>query len=234
LVTLADGRRVPIESLAPGDMVVSALLPGLRTDVDYRAQYEWLSTWGLDGASIRSARVSEILLGEHDGFYLINRRIKATFEHPFLVRRDEQWGFCSAELLKHGDHLITLENGEFHEEQIEHLEQIEGRIRTVAIRVPGTNTYLADGVWTHNDTVGKTSSFGPGLTQDSSAEPGISATGGSGTGPSISVLSSSSSESSSGSSKSSGSSFASSSESVGPSMLSSSGGTSGIAPTGGG
>lgn len=39
-------------------------------------------------------------LGEHDGFFLINGGIKATFEHPFLIRRDheghEAWGFCAA------------------------------------------------------------------------------------------------------------------------------------------
>lgn len=100
---------------------------------------------------MRAARVSEVRLGEHDDFYLVNRRIKATFEHPFLVRRDDEWGFCSAEQLEPGDCLITRETDEFHEERIDSIERIDGRVRTVAIRVPGTNTYLADGAWTHND-----------------------------------------------------------------------------------
>jgi hypothetical protein len=199
---MAGGRRVPIESLSPGDMVQSLSVPGLRTDVPFRAQYEWLSSWGLDGTAVRDARVAEVRFGEHDGFYLINRRIKATFEHPFLVRRDEEWGFCSAELLKVGDFLVTLAGGQLDEERIDSLERVDGVVRTVAIRVPGTNTYLADGVWTHNDA-----DLAP-----SSSGPGISASG-SGTGPSISVLSSSSSSSSSGS-KSSGSSFSSESSIV--------------------
>jgi hypothetical protein len=213
-------------------MLRSVSLPGLRTDEPERVQYEWLSTWGLEGATVRDARVAEIRIGEHDGFYVINGRIKATFEHPFLVRREEEWGFCSAEMLAVGDFLITLVDGELDNERIDSLERIEGVVRTVAIHVPGTNTYLAEGVWTHNDTVGKTSSFGPGFTQNSSTGPGISATGGTGTGtgPTISVLSSSSSESSSSSgSKSSGSSFSSSSGSALPSELSSSG-DSGLGP----
>ncbi|MHC4079777.1 MAG: Hint domain-containing protein [Planctomycetota bacterium] len=196
---MADGRRVPIESLSPGDMLQSLSVPGLQTDVPFRAQYEWLSSWGLDGTAVREARVAEVRVAEHDGFYLINRRIKATFEHPFLVRRDEEWGFCSAELLKVGDFLVTLDGGQLDEEHIDSLERVDGVVRTVAIRVPGTNTYLADGAWTHNDA-----DLAP-----SSSGPGISATG-SGSGPSISVLSSSSSSSSSGS-KSSGSSFSGSS-----------------------
>jgi len=203
---MADGRRVPIESLTPGDLVRSVSLPGLKTDVPFRAQYEWLSTWGLEGATVRDGRVAEVRFGEHDGFYLINRRIKATFEHPFLVRRDEEWGFCSAELLQVGDYLITLAAGQLDEERVDLLERVDGVVRTVAIRVPGTNTYLADGVWTHNDADLKGSSAGPGI---SNSGPGISNTG-SGTGPSISGSASSSSSSSSGS-KSSGSSFSSSS-----------------------
>ena len=198
---MADGRRVPIESLSPGDVIRSLQLPGLRTDVPFRAQYNWLSTWGLEGAAVRDGRIAEVRLGEHDGFYLINRRIKATFEHPFLVRRDEEWGFCSAELVRVGDWLATLVDGQLDEERIDTLERIDGPVRTVAIRVPGTNTYLADGVWTHNDAP-TSSSSGPGFSDQSS-----------GGGPSLSVGSSSSSSSSNGS-KSSGSSFSGSSSFV--------------------
>lgn len=209
---MADGRRVPIESLRPGDEVRSVSLPGLKTDVPFRAQYEWLSTWGLEAATVRDGRIAEVRLGEHDGFCLINRRIKATFEHPFLVRRDEEWGFCSAELLKVGDYFITLADGQLDEEQIDALERIEGVVRTVAIHVPGTNTYLADGVWTHNDAKAGLSGIATHAATNtrSGASPDISDfgpvfTNSGGTGPSVSGLSSSSSSSSS--SKSSGSSF---------------------------
>lgn len=196
---MADGRRVPIESLVPGDMVRSLSMPGLQIDVPFQAQYEWHSTWGLDGMTLREARVAVVRLGEHDGFYLINRRIKATFEHPFLVRRDEEWGFCSAELLKVGDYLITLVDDEIAEERIDDHERIDGIVRTVAIHIPGTNTYLADGVWTHNDA--------PTLTSSGSS---ISSSGSS----IANTIQSSSSSSRSSSSKSSGSSFSSLSSSI--------------------
>ena len=205
---MADGRRVPIESLSPGDKLQSLSVPGLQTDVPFRAQYEWLSSWGLESTVIREARVAEVRFGEHEGFYLINRRIKATFEHPFLVRRDEEWGFCSAELLRLGDYLITLAGGQLDEERIDSFERVDGVVRTVAIRVPGTNTYLADGVWTHNDADLKGSSgAAPGI---SNSGPGISNSGGS-SGLTISESVTGGSSSSSSGSKSSGSSFSSSS-----------------------
>ncbi len=54
--------------------------------------------------------------------------------------------------------------------------RIDGEVRTVVIRIPSTNTYLADGVWTHNDAP---SSSRGGL--------GISDNTGGGTGPSLSA-----------------------------------------------
>jgi len=211
---MADGRRVPIESLRPGDAVRSLLVPGLETDVPFRAQYEWLSSWGLEGATVRDARVAEIRIGEHDGFYVINGRIKATFEHPFLVRRDEEWGFCSAEMLAVGDYLINLVDGALDEERIDSIERIDGVVRTVAIHVPGTNTYLAEGVWTHNDAKGF-SGAGTGLAPSAhSSGPGFSNSAGSSGDSGLTILTTGSSSSSSSSgSKSSGSSFSSSSNS---------------------
>jgi hypothetical protein len=144
-----------------------------------------------EGASERPARISQVRLGEHDGFFLINRRIKATLERPFLVRRDDEWGFCSTDQLRVGDRLIAAgANGTLDEEPIDAIERIAGRVRTVALLVPATNTYLADGAWAHNDA-----------SSGSASDSGLT----------ISAFSSSSSSwSSSSGSKSSGSSFSSS------------------------
>ncbi len=194
-ITVGDdyvGRFVVArEPIAPGRIGWAVVLPGLRADVPWRAQYEWMSTCGLDGATVREGRVAEVRLGEHNGFHVINGRIKATFEHPLLVRRGDAWGFCSAALLRVGDHLVTLVGGQLAEERIETLERIDARARTVAIYVPGTNTYVADEAWTHNDVSGS---------------PTISLSGAS-SGSSSSGSGSSSGSSSGSGSKSSGSSF---------------------------
>jgi len=192
---MANGRRVPIETLQPGDVVASLQIPGLVVDVDYRAQYDWLSTWGLDGVVRRAQPVGQVRLGTHDGFVVLNGRVKCTPEHPILVRRDDQWGFVSAEFVEVGDALFLDGLGE---EPVATVERIIGRVRTVALHVPLTNTLLVDGVWVHNDT---------GLTQMTSTS------------------SSGSSSSGSGSSKSSGSSF-SSGGTIAPSILTSGGSSS--------
>jgi hypothetical protein len=189
----------PIENLKPGDLVASVRVPSLEVDVPYRAQYNWLSHHGLHGAERTEARVASVTLGEHQGFVVINRRIKATPEHPILIRRGDEWGFASAERVQPGDRLV---DDQFNEEPVERVDRVEAPTRTVAIHIPGTNTLLAEGVWVHNDL------------------PATAASSGSGSGISASV-------SGSGSGSSSGS--ASSGKSSGSSSFSSSGSSSGSA-----
>ena len=96
---LEDGRLTPIENLKPGDWVASIRVPGLQVDVPLpRPSTTGSRTqcggrpWPLVWQSIR--------LGEHHGFMVINRRLKATPEHPFMIRRGDEWGFASAEFIQ--------------------------------------------------------------------------------------------------------------------------------------
>ncbi len=155
LVVLADGREVPIEQLAPGMEVASLRIPDLVPDANYDAQYAWLTDAGLGSCERRSVAIDRVRKGEHDGYYVINGRVQATFEHPFLVRREGQWGFASANLLEIGDLLVLPD---LREERVSSIDARPGLVRTVSIHVPGTNTYIAGGVWVHNalslDTMG--------------------------------------------------------------------------------
>lgn len=148
LVTMDNGWRVPIETLQPGDVVASLQIPGLVADAEYRAQYQWRSDGRPGGILRRALPVGAVRIGMHDGFVVINGRVKCTPEHPLLVRRDDGWGFVSAEFVEVGDALFL---DALDEEIVVALERVAGRIRTVALQLPGTNTFLADGVWVHTD-----------------------------------------------------------------------------------
>jgi intein/homing endonuclease len=193
-----------IENLKPGDRVATIKIPGLEVDVPYRAQYQWLSHRGMRGTIPTVGRVASVKFGEHTGFVVINRRIKATPEHPFLMRRGDEWGFSSAELLKKGDYLI----GErLAEEMVESVERIDAPTRTVAIHIPGTNTFSAEGVWVHNDMPATAHSSGSGSSSSGSgSSTGSGSSSSSGSSASKSSGSSMSSSSSSGSGSGSGSS----------------------------
>ncbi|MFG0243618.1 MAG: Hint domain-containing protein [Phycisphaerales bacterium JB054] len=188
LVRLADGRLIPIERLQPGDEVASLDVPGLDRDADWQAQYQWRVT-GAAAPRPSASRIASVSRGTHEGFFLINGRVKATFEHPFLIRRGDETGFCSAELLRVGDRLVRHD---LDDEAIESIRRIDRTVRTVALHVPRTNVYLADGVWVHNDALSSgsggsgSSSGGAGSSSKSSGSsfggPGSSSSGSSGSG----------------------------------------------------
>jgi len=184
LVRLADGRLVPIERLEPGDAVESLDVPGLARDAEWQAQYQWRVT-GAAAPRPCTSRIANVRRGTHEGFFLINDRVKATFEHPFLIRRGGETGFCSAELLRVGNRLVRHDLAD---EPIRSVERIDRTVRTVALHVPGTNVYVADGVWVHNDAAssgsgGGSSSGGAGSSSKSSGSsfggPGSSSSAGS-------------------------------------------------------
>jgi hypothetical protein len=230
-VRLEDGRLTPIENLKPGDRVASIQVPGLEVDVPYRAQYNWLSHHGLHGATPIAARVASIRLGEHHGFMVINRRLKATPEHPFMIRRGDEWGFASAEFIQPGDFLI---DEQMNEEEVESVIRIDAPTRTVAIHIPGTNTLLAEGVWVHNDMPNQTANSSSAATSASGSGSGSAPESQSGSGSMSGSTSGTSSSGSSGSKSSGSSSFSTSGPMSGSSSLSGSTPGSGSTSSSGG
>lgn len=112
------------------------------------------------------------------------------------------WGAAGEVPPKVGDWLICQNQ---RGERIESIDRIDAPARTVAIRVPGTNTYLAEGVWVHNDMANDANASGVAQeTAHSGASGSVSHHSGT-----VSGSHASSSHSSSG--KHSGSSFHSSS-----------------------
>ena len=199
---MADGSLKPIEDIAVGDTVMSIDIPELSRDVhdvetSGHPEYQWCSNGAMDETKIVPGYVASIKPGTHSGFYVINHRIKATFEHPFLIRRDDQYHFTSAELLRVGD--VMIKPGH-QEEAIESIDQQNGTVSTYNFEVSHFNTYCAEGVWVHNTS----GTFGGGSGYSASTQ-----SGGDPQGFDITVFSSvSTSESSgsgSGSDKSSGS-----------------------------
>lgn len=104
-----------------------------------------------------TGRVGRVRHGLHEGCVVINDRLRLTPEHPVLIRREGQLGFCSAELLRLGDRLVRRD---LSLEPVESILWSEDRVRTVAVNVPGLNVFLAGGVWVHNDISGTGSGSG--------------------------------------------------------------------------
>ena len=149
-ISLPDGITVPIEDLFVGQEVMAMSLPTMPLDFDDEDTWKEWETDTLDGAEQVTATVKEIYFDWYKNYYLINNRIKTTFEHPFFVKRDSKYTFETTADLQVGDEFLTDTSGSFLFETITSIEKIDEELETVNINCEPHDVYFAGGVLVHN------------------------------------------------------------------------------------
>ena len=117
-----------------------------------------METDTLDGAEQVTATVKEIYFDWYKDYYLINKRIKTTFEHPFLIKRDGKYKFVITLDLQIGDEFVTnrqwlipeAKENELVFEEITSIDRIKEELETVNINCEPHDVYFAGGVLAHN------------------------------------------------------------------------------------
>ena len=146
MVLLGDGSLKPVEELQIGEEVTSVSLAGL----DSEQEDAWKSFSSATFAPIPSvSRIVGIQQAEFDHCYLLNGTLKATFEHPLLVRRNGLYLFMRTKDLVIGDDLFHYENGWV---PLQGHQRLDGTVSVVNINVESQDTYFADSFLVHNLT----------------------------------------------------------------------------------
>ena len=149
-ITLPDGSTIPIEDLSIGQQILALTLPTMPLDFDDEDTWKEWETDTLDGAEQVTALVREIYFDWYKDYYIINNRIKTTFEHPFFVKRDSKYQFIKTMDLQVGDEFLTDTSGSFVFEQISNIQQVDEELETVNINCEPYDVYFAGGVLVHN------------------------------------------------------------------------------------
>lgn len=150
LILLADGRKVAVEDVQPGWEVASLDVFGMERDGINGCQYRWSRAASEAALNPVPAKVDRVSRSYHDGHYVINHRICATFEHPFLVRRGSVVGFVSADRLRPDDVLLRPDGTN---EEVFAIGKVQGLVKTANLHVAGTNIFSASDVWVHNASI---------------------------------------------------------------------------------
>ena len=104
----------------------------------------------ISGSEFTTSTVKEIYFDWYENYYILNDRIKVTFEHPFFVKHDSKYEFVKTEDLIIGDEILTDTSGSFTFESITSKELIEEELETVNLNVEPSDVYFAGGVLVHN------------------------------------------------------------------------------------
>ncbi len=149
-ITLPDGSETKIEDLFIGQEVLAITLPTMPLDFDDEETWKDWETNTIEGAEQTTATVKEIYFDWYKDYYVINDRIKTTYEHPFFVKRDSKYTFETTADLQVGDEFLTDTSGSFVFEEITSIEKIDEELETVNINCEPHDVYFAGGVLVHN------------------------------------------------------------------------------------
>ncbi len=131
LVTLADNTTKPIETIQPGDRVLSSFD---------------------DHLGLRSEAVVSVHTTQADGYLLINSQLKITPNHR--VFSNDIW--VEAGSLQVGDWLLAANQKQI---VIESIAWQKDAVTVYNLEVENTHTYFAGGVWVHNQKGESRSTF---------------------------------------------------------------------------
>ena len=161
-ITMDDRTIKNIEDLNPGEEVLSLSVPNMPLDFDDEDTWKTWTGDTMDGAQFTTALVKEIYFDWYENYYLLNDRLKVTYEHPFFVRQtyetiengqivpDYKFKFMTTDELLINDEILTDTSGSFVWEKITSKELIEEELETVNINVESRDVYFAGGVLVHN------------------------------------------------------------------------------------
>jgi hypothetical protein len=148
-VLMYDGSYKNVEDLVIGDIVKSIVISGLESFSDKT----WMDFLTNDFQYEESLSIIyNIKDDSYSQYYLINNRLKVTFEHPIFVKRNDDYLFVQAENLLVGDFVFNS-NNQF--EIVDSISIIDDVIQTININIEENDVYFGSDILVHNVEVDK-------------------------------------------------------------------------------
>ncbi len=150
-VTMADGSLKEIERLKEGDVILSVDFGYYLSKTDLLSSNYNIpprDTWRYVETTVKS-----IKFGFEKDYFVINEKLRATFEHPVLVKDQEKILFRSTSIIKPTDKAYN----EKLEEMPCVIKKIDMALATVKINTEPYDWFFAEGILVHNaETNGET------------------------------------------------------------------------------
>ena len=143
---LADRTYKNIEDLEIGDELLSLNIFSIPDEEYPTILKSWRST-NIDDSIFTTTFVTDIKKSTNAGYYLLNNKLKVTYEHTMLVKRGDTWQFASMEYVSVGDYMIDSEGDTIRVDSIEYDESV---VNVVSIDTEIKDLYFAADLLVHN------------------------------------------------------------------------------------
>jgi intein/homing endonuclease len=163
---MANGETKPIEEVRVGDTVVCYNIPDLPKDTE---GYLSCSFKDVSRHTFTTRKVIANKVGQEPMYFLINKKIRVTHEHPFFVRIGNAWRYVEAQNLRKGYRMLGPD-GEIAIRSVEPI--FDTVVQTFNLTVEDANSFIAEGVVVHNVGDTKTVVTNPGGGTATGVTPG--------------------------------------------------------------
>ena len=145
-VEMHDGSIKNIEDLIVGDTLMSSYIDGMPDSDNIEVLREWSSPTISTLAVL--AQISAIHEYERRSIVYINGGLLyATADHQHVIKSDGNWTVRTTENIKVGDSLIDKDGNEV---EVRSLMTVYGRFKVYKLDVEENDTFIANGIITHN------------------------------------------------------------------------------------
>jgi hypothetical protein len=145
-ILLADRTYKNIEDLVIGDELLSLSVSSIPDEENPSYLDSWTSN-NLDDATFTTTAVTNIIKSTWEGYYLLNNKLKVTYEHTMLVKRDDLWKFTQMENVVVGDYVVDSEGDTI---LVTSIQYVNSPVETVSIDTEVKDLYFANDILVHN------------------------------------------------------------------------------------
>ena len=142
---MADGTSKKVQDIVVGDSL-EAITDTTLSESDENAYKTWTAPT-LVNTTKTTSTVEEIFVDYYTWFYILNEKVHATYEHPFLILRGDTYMWKTAEDIAEGDFLVT---NNLVLEKVWRKQRINQEVQTYNFNVEDADTYIVENIVTHN------------------------------------------------------------------------------------
>jgi len=144
-IMMADGTSKKVQDIVVGDSLEA--ITDTTLDESNEDAYKTWTAPSLVNTTKTTSTVETVYVDSYSWYYILNEKVHATYEHPFLILRGDTYSWERAEDILEGDFLVT---NNLVLEKVWRKQRVDQEVQTYNFNVEDADTYIVENIVTHN------------------------------------------------------------------------------------
>ena len=144
-IIMADGTSKKVQDIVVGDSLEA--ITDTTLDESNEDAYKTWTAPSLVNTTKTTSTVETVNVDSYSWYYILNEKVHATYEHPFLILRGDTYSWERADDILEGDFLVT---NNLVLEKVWRKQRVDQEVQTYNFNVEDADTYIVENIVTHN------------------------------------------------------------------------------------